>query len=419
MYATSLTSSDPSIAGPVSSYVTFSPYSGSTLFDRWPISAVIGRAAGTAVITHKGGAGTASVTVTVVPAGDSYVAASAGGTGVCVLDAAGRAYCTAGAATTAPVLVDGVPALASVDAGPTRACGLSAAKGVVCWPYPSTFPVLSSPVTVGLPADGAAVDASGIDHTCAITAAHDAYCWGSNVYGQLGAPGDFGFVSANGNPVAVAGGHKFQKISVGDDHTCGLGDDGSLWCWGSNVWGEVGVSGVAGACGGGFSLCQPSPARVRLAADSVFTDVAAGSDHTCALDVAGQAWCWGHNVTGALGTGDTLSGATPRAVTGNLTFVSLTAGSGYTCGLNASGDAYCWGRNSESQLGSNASSGNCGPFYATVACATTPAKVSGGLRFSALSAGTTMACGMASDGAWCWGSSWGSGAAPVRVPGQK
>ncbi len=422
MYFTSLSTSDSTVASLLSTSVTFSPYSSSGFFSEMPIGAVIGRGPGTATITHRGGAGSAPISLTVIPPGDAYVAVSAGSGNVCTLDPAGRVYCTAGNTSPAPLLVDGVPALASVEAGSVQSCGLSVGKQVICWPVAWSAPVLGAPSQVVLPAEPAAVDASGNSHSCALTAAHDAYCWGSNMFGQLGAPGDYGYWVANGNPVAVAGEHKFRKVSTGGDHTCGLGDDGSLWCWGNNLSGELGLGAVDGGCGG-YSQCQPTPARIRLAADSVFTDVAAGSDHTCALDAAGGAYCWGRNASGALGTADTLSGSTPRKVAGSLVFVALTAGLQYTCGLTASGDAYCWGANDSGQLGSGTTGGSCGSAYYTTPCETAPVNVSGGLRFSSLSAGASTTCGMASDGAWCWGNYQGSNGhqsnVPVRVSGQR
>jgi hypothetical protein len=418
-YSATVSSSDWTIAGLLSLSATWS--SNGPGFGAMPISAVIAHNPGTARITLTGGAVSSTVSLTVIPVSDAFVAVSAGDYGACTLDSAGRAYCSSASMSTAPLLLGGLPALAAVDAGPVQVCGLSAGKQVFCWPNIWYFPALSTPSQVELPADAAVVDASGIGHACALTTAHDAYCWGSNWSGQLGAPGDNSYQAASGNPVAVVGGHKFQRISAGGNHTCGLGDDGSLWCWGSNASGELGVTADTAGCPAG--LCQASPARVRLAADSLFTDVATGYDHTCALDTAGAAYCWGRNSTGALGTADTLSSSTPRKVAGSLTFTSLTAGLQYSCGLTASGDAYCWGLNASGQLGSGPSSNSCASLYSTAPCETAPVKVSGSLRFSSLNAGTGMTCGMASDGAWCWGNLWGSGgmssSVPVRVPGQR
>ncbi len=385
-----------------------------------PVGAVVARAVGGAQVIETAGAGSDTIAITAVAAGDAFVAMSAGGSGACTLDPAGRVYCSTVFLSTAPLLVGGLPPLASVEAGSTGACGISTGKKVFCWTYAWNAPYPASPSQLAVPGDAEAVDASGTSHTCALTTTHDAWCWGSNVYGQLGITGDYGYWVAGGLPVAVSGGHKFRKISVGGDHTCGLGDDGSLWCWGYNGSFELGISAVSGGCLA--SWCQPTPARVRLVTDSVFTDVAAGFDHTCALDAAGAAWCWGRNSTGALGTADTLSGATPRAVAGGLSFVALTAGMQYTCGLTASGDAWCWGSNYAGQLGTGVLSHACGAAYLSSPCEPSPVKVSGALSFSALSAGSGETCGMTGTGAWCWGMYWGANQTPsdvpVRVPGQ-
>jgi len=418
-YNTFLSSSDWTIASLFISNMTW--YSADSSAPPVTISAVLGLAPGTATITQLGGNRVATITTTVIPTRDAFVAVSAGGSGACTLDPAGRVYCSTASVSAAPLLVGGLPALTSLEAGPGQACGVSTGKRLYCWAN-SGYPFLPGDAAeVVLPADAAAVDPGGTSHGCVLAATHDVYCWGSNASGQRGVPGEYGYLGTGASLSAVFGGHRFVKVAVGGDHSCGLGDDGSLWCWGSNVWGELGVSTVSEGCPA--AACQPSPIRVRLAADSVFTDVTAGFNHTCALDTAGHAYCWGNNSSGALGTGDTLSGSAPRAVAGNLTFVSLTAGSSYTCGLAASGDAYCWGLNAVGQLGSGPSSGSCGSSYYSGPCETAPVKVSGGLAFSSLSAGSFMTCGMTGTGAWCWGEYWGASSSPsyvpVRVPGQR
>lgn len=87
----------------------------------------------------------------------------------------------------------------------------------------------------------------------------------------------------------------------------------------------------------------------------LFASLTAGEEHTCGLTSSGAAYCWGFNVYGQLGRGDTLSASVPVLVAGGLTFISLTAGGGHTCGLESSGAAYCWGDNYSGQLGIGAS----------------------------------------------------------------
>jgi alpha-tubulin suppressor-like RCC1 family protein len=101
-------------------------------------------------------------------------------------------------------------------------------------------------VTGGL----AFVDISaGVNHTCGIAAGGQAYCWGLNVNGQLGAEQP-DFTSAE--PVPVSGGHSFSSISAGNEYTCGIAQETTArgntvaYCWGSNAFGQIGIIGWSG-----------------------------------------------------------------------------------------------------------------------------------------------------------------------------
>ena len=79
---------------------------------------------------------------------------------------------------------------------------------------------------------------SGLSHTCALTSAGRAECWGA---GSSGALGD-GSRQDRERPVSVAGGHVFTAIAAGSEHTCGRTADDDVWCWGGNYVGQLGVS---------------------------------------------------------------------------------------------------------------------------------------------------------------------------------
>jgi alpha-tubulin suppressor-like RCC1 family protein len=96
-----------------------------------------------------------------------------------------------------------------------------------------------------------------------------------------------------------------------------------------------------------------------------FSNVTAGSSHTCALTSAGAAYCWGANDHGQLGDGTLTMRTSPVLVGGGLTFFSLSAGGSHTCGVTIGG-AYCWGANGNGQLGDG-----------TTTDSAVPAKVSG------------------------------------------
>ena len=64
------------------------------------------------------------------------------------------------------------------------------------------------------------------------------YCWGSNVFGQLGSGGPK--VKPVATPVAVAGGRSFAQVGIGGFHSCGKTSAGVGYCWGQNLYGELG-----------------------------------------------------------------------------------------------------------------------------------------------------------------------------------
>ena len=82
-----------------------------------------------------------------------------------------------------------------------------------------------------------------------------------------------------------------------------------------------------------------------------FQQLTAGGSHTCGLTEAGRAWCWGRNGFGQLGDGSTRDSPVPMPVRGELRFARLSGGGAHTCGESRSGDLYCWGNNIQGQLG--------------------------------------------------------------------
>ncbi len=225
----------------------------------------------------------------------------------------------------------------------------------------------------------------GSFETCGLDASNKAYCWGYNA-GQLG-------IATGGNPMLspmpVAGGLTFTMLSAAAWHTCGLIADGSAYCWGDNS---------GGALGDGSFINHGTPAAVIGGLH--FSQIVNGFGFTCAL-AAGRAYCWGENQWGQRGDGTTTTVNVPTPVAGNLTFASLATGSTQRemCALTAAGDAYCWGWNAYGQIGT----GTGGATSADIV--TTPMLVNAGpVKFTQLGVGFAMACGLAVDGAaYCWG----------------
>lgn len=116
---------------------------------------------------------------------------------------------------------------------------LGASSANTCGPsndLPAAIPCSLFAIPVQLPASVVSVSAGG-DHTCALTAAGDAWCWGDNSHGQLGIDTIGG---SRQTPALVVGGLKFASISAGGAHTCGVTLDHVINCWGANARGQLG-----------------------------------------------------------------------------------------------------------------------------------------------------------------------------------
>lgn len=279
----------------------------------------------------------------------------------------------------------------AIDAGRRHTCAVTAAGKVWCWGWnirgqlgDATWADSNVPVQVKGLSDATAI-ATGKYHSCAITRSGSAWCWGSNDHGELGD----GSQDESGIPVQVAGLTGASAITVGLNYSCALDQAGTAWCWGANESGQQ---------GNGTEKGSLAPVRVRV--DEKLTSISAAfsKNHTCARDQAGRAWCWGLNNYGQLGTGHFGSSSSPKRVVGLPAIRSVTTGGyGHSCAIGIGWEAWCWGTNYWGQLGSRGQMGSAGKF-------TQPVRVKNlvGLRSLALGSGHTCAIDSVWR-AWCWG----------------
>ena len=188
---------------------------------------------------------------------------------------------------------------------------------------------------------------SGNDHTCALTDGGTAYCWGANAYGQLGD----GTGTDRSMPVAVQTDRTFTTLSAGALHTCGMTETGAAFCWGYNGYGQVGTETTETCIADGRSRdCSTVPRAVD--GGSGLSQLAAGSYHTCGLSSDGEMACWGSNVYGQLGVGEEVEQSlAPMAISGGRRFLAIDAGYLHSCGLQGDGRLYCWGSNIYGEVG--------------------------------------------------------------------
>jgi len=222
---------------------------------------------------------------------------------------------------------------------------------------------------------GAKVSAGGY-HTCAIKQDGSLWCWGRNDYGQLGD----GTYSDRTTPVQITSG--VSSVALGLYYTCAVKTDGSLWCWGDNYYGQIGD----GTSGWGINKNTP----VQIMSSGV-SSVALGGAHTCAVRTDGSLWCWGRNDYGQLGDGTWTDKNTPvQIMSSGVSSVAL--GDFHTCAVRTDGSLWCWGYNYYGQLGDG-----------TWTNKNTPVQImSSGVSSVAL--GGYHTCAVKTDGSlWCWG----------------
>ena len=218
---------------------------------------------------------------------------------------------SAGVSSPVPIRVVGEATWRSIDADSGNTCGVQEDGSAWCWgadhygqlgdgpndygsaPARSTVPVrvAGAPawtsVRAGLTACGVAADGTG-------------WCWGSNANNKLGYPGTQGEQAAE--PVQVAG--SWSDITPGAGHVCGVRTDGSAWCWGSAQSGQTGSE----------SGLPVTNGPMRVSGDGGWESVSAGYNHTCGTKGGRTLWCWGANEMGKLGVGDRSNRHAPAQV---------------------------------------------------------------------------------------------------------
>ncbi len=231
-----------------------------------------------------------------------------------------------------------------------------------------------------VPEDDWMVISSNYDHSCGIRADDTLWCWGENEDGQLGLDD----TNNRYAPFQIGSDHDWAQLAVGGWHTCGIRHDGSLWCWGSGGLGQL-----------GHDDTDNRYVPTQVGNDYDWVKISAGVYHTCGLRADDTVWCWGSNHDAQLGIGDQTSlKESPTQVGSSNDWLEISAGDYHTCALRQNDTLYCWGRNSHGQLGVGTFSGY--DF--------SPTQVGSDNDWAAIFAGAHHSCAMRTDDTlWCWG----------------
>ncbi len=224
------------------------------------------------------------------------------------------------------------------------------------------------------------------------------YVWGLNGDGELGmaTTATCSGYPCSPTPLALSALPNVQAAAGGDLHSIVATADGSVYTWGSNESGQLGVT-TQQTCFG--QPCSPIP--VQVAGMPAVTAVAAGAHHSLALTSTGAVYAWGGNYAGELGTGTTGNTASPVPVTGLPSNIVAVAADGEdSMALTSDGLVYVWGDDTYGQLGTPSTAMTCGTSW----CSPTPLQVSGLSGITAIAAGEDYNLALASTGAvYAWG----------------
>ena len=252
-----------------------------------------------------------------------------------------------------PVEVQGIVNATEVVAGGEHACAALSSGHVDCWGANENGQLgngeeglnghSGTPVEVQGITNASQVAAQGWD-SCALLSSGHIDCWGWNWSGQLG-NGEGGLYVNSAKPVEVRGITNATEVATGSNYSCAVLSGGHVECWGSSSGGQL---------GDGKTHTEPpygsyTPVEVQGIAGA--TEVAAGGYHSCALLSSEHIECWGWNQSGQLGDDSTRNSDTPVEVRGITNATEVAAGGEHSCALLSSGHIDCWGENGSGELG--------------------------------------------------------------------
>jgi len=224
------------------------------------------------------------------------------------------------------------------------------------------------------------------NHTVAIKTDGTLWNWGNNFSGGLGVNSP----SNRSTPVTTfAGGSNWKQVASGGGHTVAIKTDGTLWTWGSNSSGQLGTNGPTG-----LGVAKSTPVTT-FAGGTNWKQVACGGFHTAAIKTDGSLWTWGDNYYGQLGDNTTTNRCTPvTTFAGGTNWKQLAGGREHTAAIKTDGTLWTWGRNAYGGLGDNTTTNRSTPVTT----------FAGGTNWKQVSSGQEFTAAIKTDGTlWTWG----------------
>jgi alpha-tubulin suppressor-like RCC1 family protein len=212
----------------------------------------------------------------------------------------------------------------------------------------------SVPVKVAFPTGVTAWTsiAAGVGHTLALGNNGNLYAWGANSYGQLGT----GTTATDSVPTLVplpSGVHSWTAISAGAYHSYAIGDDGNIYAWGFNSFGQLGNGTSDG--GNSATASHPTPAAItKPSSVTSWKSVVAGNNYGLAIANNDSLYAWGRDANGQLGQGNSTDATSPIVVpvpSGATKWTKVFAGAFYNLAIADNDSLYVWGQDNNGNLG--------------------------------------------------------------------
>ena len=206
--------------------------------------------------------------------------------------------------------------------------------------------------------------------------------WGYNGYGQLG---DSTMTHRSSPGQTIAGGTNWKQVACGYYNTAAIKTDGTLWTWGSNIYGQLGDS---------TNVAKSSPVQT-ITGGTNWKQVACGYKYTAAIKTDGTLWSCGYNGSGQLGDSTITHRSSPvQTIAGGTNWKQVACGREHTTAIKTDGTLWTWGRDTYGQLGDSTIANKSSPIQT----------IAGGTNWKQVACGRYHTTAIKTDGTlWSWG----------------
>jgi alpha-tubulin suppressor-like RCC1 family protein len=235
---------------------------------------------------------------------------------------------------------------------------------------------------------------AGNDYTIAIKTDGTLWAWGSNLYGKLGdgTASEFDylwntFIADNDKktPVQIGTATNWASISASYYHTIAIKTDGTLWAWGYNGNGQL---------GDGTTTQRNSPVQIGTANN--WKSISASGGHTLAIKTDGTLWAWGENYVGQLGDGTTTQRNSPVQIGTSTNWKEIRSLNSHNIAIKTDGTLWAWGHNLFGQLGDG-----------TTTQRNSPVQIGTATNWASIGVGDVHTMAIKTDGTlWAWGANF-------------